>query len=40
MFGGAMSGTQFISILLVIAGGALWVRRGVARRAVVAGATR
>jgi phosphatidylglycerol:prolipoprotein diacylglycerol transferase len=40
MFGGAMSGTQFISILLVIAGGALWLRGGVARRAVVAGATR
>ena len=27
MFGGAMTGTQFISILLVIAGGILWLRR-------------
>jgi len=27
MFGGAMTGTQFISILLVIAGGLLWLRR-------------
>lgn len=28
MFGGFMTGTQFISILLVIAGGALWMWRG------------
>lgn len=27
MFGGAMTGTQFISICLVIAGGLLWLRR-------------
>ena len=27
MFGGLMTGTQFISILLVIAGGILWLRR-------------
>jgi phosphatidylglycerol:prolipoprotein diacylglycerol transferase len=27
MFGGAMSGTQFISICLVIAGGLLWLKR-------------
>jgi phosphatidylglycerol:prolipoprotein diacylglycerol transferase len=27
LFGGALTGTQFISILLVIAGGALWMRR-------------
>ncbi len=27
VFGGAMSGTQLISILLVLAGGALWLRR-------------
>jgi phosphatidylglycerol:prolipoprotein diacylglycerol transferase len=27
LFGGALTGTQFISILLVIAGGALWLRR-------------
>jgi len=27
MFGGLMTGTQFISILLVIAGGVLWLRR-------------
>src|SRR5207248_3279243 len=27
VFGGAMTGTQLISILLVIAGGALWLRR-------------
>jgi phosphatidylglycerol:prolipoprotein diacylglycerol transferase len=27
LFGGAMTGTQLISILLVIAGGALWIRR-------------
>jgi hypothetical protein len=40
MFGGAMSGTQFISILLVIAGGVLWLRRGTARRTAIAGATR
>lgn len=28
MFGGMMSGTQFISILLVIAGGVLWMHHG------------
>ncbi len=28
VFGGAMSGTQLISIGLVIAGGILWLRRG------------
>jgi phosphatidylglycerol:prolipoprotein diacylglycerol transferase len=27
VFGGAMSGSQFISILMVIVGGALWMRR-------------
>jgi len=27
MFGGAMTGTQFISICLVVAGGLLWLRR-------------
>jgi phosphatidylglycerol:prolipoprotein diacylglycerol transferase len=27
VFGGAMTGTQLISILLVIAGGVLWLRR-------------
>lgn len=27
LFGGAMTGTQFISILLVVAGGLLWLRR-------------
>jgi prolipoprotein diacylglyceryltransferase len=34
LFGGAMTGTQLISIFLVIAGGALWIRR--APRTVVA----
>jgi phosphatidylglycerol:prolipoprotein diacylglycerol transferase len=34
VFGGAMTGTQLISILLVLGGGALWLRRGVARTAV------
>ena len=28
VFGGALTGTQLISILLVIAGGVLWMRRG------------
>lgn len=34
MFGGAMTGTQFISILLVIAGGLLWLRRSAPRPAL------
>lgn len=34
MFGGAMTGTQFISILLVIAGGILWLRRAAPRAAL------
>ena len=33
MFNGAMTGTQFISILLVIAGGILWMRRSGAAKA-------
>jgi phosphatidylglycerol---prolipoprotein diacylglyceryl transferase len=37
VFGGAMTGTQFISILLVIAGGMLWMRRS-ERTATVASA--
>ncbi|HZR31782.1 MAG TPA: prolipoprotein diacylglyceryl transferase [Terriglobales bacterium] len=40
VFGGAMTGTQLISILLVIAGGALWLRRRSAPQTVVAGAAR
>jgi phosphatidylglycerol:prolipoprotein diacylglycerol transferase len=31
LFNGAMTGTQFISILMVMAGGALWLRRERAR---------
>jgi len=38
VFGGAMTGTQLISILLVVAGGILWIRR--APRTQIAGATR
>jgi phosphatidylglycerol:prolipoprotein diacylglycerol transferase len=36
VFGGAMTGTQLISILLVIAGGALWLRRRSSRPAALA----
>jgi len=36
VFGGAMTGTQLISILLVIAGGALWLRRSPRPAAVAA----
>jgi phosphatidylglycerol:prolipoprotein diacylglycerol transferase len=34
LFGGAMTGTQLIAIILVLAGGALWLRRGLPRTAV------
>jgi phosphatidylglycerol:prolipoprotein diacylglycerol transferase len=40
VFGGAMSGTQLISILLVIVGGALWLRRAEIKQPVVAKAAR
>ena len=41
VFGGAMTGTQLISICLVLAGGILWLRRSpVQAPAAVAGATR
>jgi phosphatidylglycerol:prolipoprotein diacylglycerol transferase len=36
VFGGAMTGTQLISILLVIAGGLLWMRRRPSQAAVAA----
>jgi phosphatidylglycerol---prolipoprotein diacylglyceryl transferase len=36
VFGGAMSGTQLISIFLVILGGALWLRRAELKRPAVA----
>jgi phosphatidylglycerol:prolipoprotein diacylglycerol transferase len=36
VFGGAMTGTQFISILLVIAGGVLWLRRSATPAAIAA----
>lgn len=36
VFGGVMTGTQLISILLVIAGGALWLRRSSSRPAALA----
>jgi phosphatidylglycerol:prolipoprotein diacylglycerol transferase len=38
LFHGAMTGTQLISILMVIAGGALWLRRERPSPAVVGGA--
>jgi phosphatidylglycerol:prolipoprotein diacylglycerol transferase len=34
VFGGAMTGTQLISVVLVIAGGVLWLRRKKAQTAV------
>jgi phosphatidylglycerol:prolipoprotein diacylglycerol transferase len=40
VFGGAMSGTQFISILLVLAGGLMWLRRTPAPSKVAAKAAR
>ena len=40
LFNGAMSGTQFISILLVIAGGVLWMRRSAPKTVASAVASR
>ncbi len=40
VFGGAMTGTQLISILLVLAGGFMWLRRKPSPTAVPAKATR
>jgi phosphatidylglycerol:prolipoprotein diacylglycerol transferase len=40
VFGGAMTGTQFISILLVLTGGVLWLRRAEIQQPAVAKAAR
>jgi phosphatidylglycerol:prolipoprotein diacylglycerol transferase len=40
LFGGIMTGTQLIAILMVVTGGALWLRRGIHHRAAAVSTAR